>query len=207
MHKIIGKNDYYTINLNQTIMKKYLLFLLFATCSYTMGFTKPFIGKPALNACESNQFFTIYTVYQSSADDGGNLIEYPQAYNYVTPNTTVWLFVTYPSGTPSWSWEGGTASTGQWNSSLGAWEFYMPYGGWGIFQVTVGGQTAMYTILANDYLDVPVVTNPSKNTTAEAKEATQPTKNLSFANSIQYHGLAKNLAAILQRNSRQQQKK
>lgn len=169
-------------------MKKYLLFFLFSMCFYAIGFSSPLSGKPVSKACESNQLFTIYASYQSSADDGGNLIEYPWAYNYVTPNTTVWLFITYPSGTPSWSYQGGTASTGQWNSSLHAWEFYMPPGGWGNFQVTIGGQTTSYTILATDYLSLPVVPDPG---TKESKQPSNP------ETPIQHSSLIKNYAAIL----------
>lgn len=130
-------------------MKKHLLLVIFTVCFSAIGFSGPHIGKPVLKIDQSG-LSSIMTIYQSSADDGGYLIEYPNAYNYVTGNTTVWLWVSYPSGTPSWSYQGGTTSTGQWNSSLGAWEFYMPSGGWGIFQVSVGGQTAMYTIIANN---------------------------------------------------------
>ncbi len=176
-------------------MKKYLLIFLFSTCLYAIGFGNPLSGKPALKGGESNQFFTIYTSYQSSADDGGMLIEYPQAYNYVTPNTTVWLHITYPSGTPSWSHQGGTASTGQWNSYLSAWEFYMPPGGWGSFQVTVGGQTASYTILATDYLSLPVIPAPDK------KESKEPSDELPET-PVQHSNVIDNYAAFLHKQLR-----
>src|SRR5688500_6071491 len=132
-------------------MKNYLLLFLFSACLYSIGFSSPHTVKPVSTTVGSNHFFIIYGSYQSSADDGGPLVEYPQGYNYVTPYTTVWLFA-YGSSSSSWSYQGGTASTGSWNSSLGAWEFYMPSGGWGTYQVTVGSETATYTILANNYL-------------------------------------------------------
>jgi hypothetical protein len=187
-------------------MKKYLLFFLFSTCFYTMGFSGPLTGKPVLKASELNQFFTIYASYQSSADDGGELIAYPQAYNYVTPNTTVWLFITYPTSTPSWSYQGGTASTGQWNSYLHAWEFYMPSGGWGIFEVSVGGQTAMYTIVANDYLNLSANGDPVAKYFAAKKETGKQEAIPLPANFIQRIDPIKNDAASLQSIFRKQEK-
>ena len=188
-------------------MKKYLLFFLFSACFYTIGFSGPLTGKPVSKAGEQHRFSTILTIYQSSADDGGNLIEYPTAYNYVTPNTTVWLFVTYPSGTPSWSYQGGTASTGSWNSSLNAWEFYMPSGGFGIFQVSVGGQTAMYTILANDYLNMPFNADPVTDHFEDDENKTrQEDVTVSQAGSVQYAGFGAIEAAVLRRNFQQTKK-
>lgn len=189
-------------------MKKHLLFLLLCTFLYTIGFSNPNTGRPLLKSPGSFKFSSIMTIYQSSADDGGNLIEYPQAYNYVTPNTTVWLFVTYPSGTPSWSYQGGNASTGQWNSYLGAWEFYMPSHGFGIFQVTVGNQTAMYTILSTDYLNLSVNDNSSLRPLESTKESTRQEKNLLPVNNTETTHSAKNeLSAVLQRKYFQSVKK
>jgi hypothetical protein len=187
-------------------MKKYLLFFACTACFYITGNSEPVTGNLVIKVGEPGRFSTILTIYQSSADDGGNLIEYPEAYNYVTPNTTVWLFVTYPSGTPSWSHQGGTASSGQWNSYLGAWEFYMPSGGFGIFQVSVGGQTAMYTILATDYLNTSVDAAPVIDLFEDVKESNQQGVNLLPANSVYGSGFIINDMAVLQRNFRQQRK-
>jgi|SRR5690242_6952377 len=181
-------------------MKKQFLFLLLSTFLFSIAFGNPHIEKPFLKKSVSHQFSTIMTIYQSSADDGGNLIEYPTAYNYVTPNTTVWLFVTYPSGTPSWSYQGGNASTGQWNSYLSAWEFYMPSHGFGIFQVTVGNQTAMYTILSTDYLNLSITTDCLDKPLETTKDQGQQEKNVLPANSIQAaYPEKKELVATLQR--------
>jgi len=181
-------------------MKKHLVFLLLSMFLYTVGFSNLHPEKPILKSIGAQKFSTIITTYQSSADDGGTLIEYPTAYNYVTPNTTVWLFVTYPSGTPSWSHQGGNASSGQWNSNLGAWEFYMPSHGFGIFQVTVGSQTATYTILSNDYLNLSLDVSAISNPLEIKKEFTGEEKGLLAANNFQTIGPIKNeLSAVLQR--------
>lgn len=103
-------------------------------------------------------------------------------------------------GTPSWSHQGGNASTGQWNSYLGAWEFYMPSHGFGIFQVTVGGQTAMYTILSTDYLNLSINTDCLSKPLEGSKDPDQQEKNVLPANSIQSASPAKKeLIAVLPR--------
>lgn len=131
-------------------MKKYLLSFLASIFFYIAG-----SGNPVAKPVTAGPLFSVYAYYQSSADDGGMLTEYPYGYNYVTPNTTVWLFAYYPGYTGSWSYQGGTASSGSWNASLQAWEFYMPSGGWGSYQVVIAGQTLNFTIVANDYLRLP----------------------------------------------------
>ena len=181
-------------------MKKHLLFLLLTIFLYTTGFSNTHPEKPILKSIGTQNFSSIMTIYQSSADDGGNLIEYPTAYNYVTPNTTVWLFVTYPSGSPSWSYQGGNASTGQWNSYLSAWEFYMPSHGFGIFQVTVGSQTAMYTILSTDYLNLSLDVSAISKPLETKKESSLDGKDLLLENNSQTINPEKSeLSAVLQR--------
>jgi hypothetical protein len=150
LHNDIGKNHFITIKPNLSFMKKYLLSFLASILFYISGSANP-VAKPVTDA----SLFSVYAYYQSSADDGGLLTEYPYGYNYVTPNTTVWLFAYYPGYTGSWSYQGGTASSGSWNASLQAWEFYMPSGGWGSYQVVIAGQTLNFTIVANDYLRLP----------------------------------------------------
>jgi hypothetical protein len=83
----------------------------------------------------------------------------------------------------------------------------MPSGGWGIYQVTVGGQTATYTIVANDYLSLPIKDDPVINLFPEVKESEQQEVNPLIPVSIQRTNHIKDYAAVLQRNFRMQQKK